>query len=157
MATENARAGDAHDGPTLRRLDHVAVLVRDTDAALASFSGRLGLSVVHVDVLDAPRVKLTYLDAGNTYLQLVEPLDPDSELARQLESEGEGLHHLCFGVDDVEVAVHELSDPDTPPPLGSGRGRVAGFLANGPLHGVLIECTEFRRDADVDGSPGWIA
>jgi methylmalonyl-CoA/ethylmalonyl-CoA epimerase len=141
----------------IRRLDHVAVLVRDTDEALAYFSGRLGLQVAHTDELTAPPVRLTYLDCGNAYVQLVEPLDPEHPLARELEERGEGLHHLCFGVDDVAAAVEELSDLGFERrPLGSGRGRVSGFVANGRRHGVLVECTGFVKADDVDASRGWL-
>jgi methylmalonyl-CoA/ethylmalonyl-CoA epimerase len=142
----------------IRRLDHVAVLVRDTDAALADFSERLGLRVVHQDELSAPPVRLTYLDVGNAYLQLVEPLDPGSELAQWLEEHGEGLHHICFGVDDVPEAVRSLAARDVEArPLGQGRGRVSGFVGDGGTHGVIIECTEFRRDEDVAGTAGWLS
>ncbi|MGH9026189.1 MAG: VOC family protein [Acidimicrobiia bacterium] len=141
----------------LRRLDHVAILVRDTDQAILAFSGRLGLSVVYEEMLADPPVRLTYLDVGNAYVQLVEPLDGSSDLARQLQIHGEGLHHVCFGVDDVPAAIAALSAPDRPPPLGQGRGRVSGFVGNGLVHGVRLECTEFRHDADVERSPGWVA
>jgi methylmalonyl-CoA/ethylmalonyl-CoA epimerase len=62
----------------LRRLDHVAVLVRSTDAALRFYEGRLGLKVHTSEEIDAPHVRLTYLDAGNAVIQLVEPLDAES-------------------------------------------------------------------------------
>ena len=93
----------------LRRLDHVAVLVRSTDEALEFYAGRLGLRVHSSEVIEQPHVRLTYLDAGNMFLQFVEPLDGDSPLTRWLEEHGEGLHHLCFGVDDVATAVRALS------------------------------------------------
>ena len=142
---------------SLRRLDHVAIMVRDTEAALSYFSGRLGLEVVHVDELERPPVRLTYLDCGNAFIQLVEPLDPAHELARGLDERGEGLHHICFGVDDVARAVEELSEPAMErTPLGSGRGRISGFIANGCLHGVLLECTGFDIEKDVAESPGWL-
>ena len=140
----------------IRRLDHVAVVVRDTEAALEHFSGRLGLRVVHRDELDAPPVRLTYLDTGNAFIQLVEPLDPESELARWLGTHGEGLHHLCFGVDDVRAAVEELSDEAGPRTLGQGRGRPSAFLGDGAPHGVVVECTEFRWRDDVDRTAGWL-
>jgi methylmalonyl-CoA/ethylmalonyl-CoA epimerase len=142
----------------IRRLDHIAIVVRDTGAALAYFSDRLGLRVVHQDELDSPPVRLTYLDVGNTYLQLVEPRDPESELAGWLDEHGEGLHHVCFGVDDVGAAVEELADPTAAArQLGQGRGRVSAFVPNGAPHGVVVECTEFRREEDVDRTAGWLA
>jgi methylmalonyl-CoA/ethylmalonyl-CoA epimerase len=140
----------------LRRLDHVAVLVRNTEDALRYYEQHLGLAVHSSEEIASPHVRLTYLDVGNSYLQLVEPLEPESPLGAWLDEHGEGLHHICFGVDDVPTAVSSLSDDGVPPPLGSGRGRRSGFVATGQSHGVRIECTEFVREQDVDGSTGWL-
>lgn len=140
----------------LRRLDHVAVLVRSTDDALEFYAGRLGLRVHSSEVIEQPHVRLTYLDVGNAFLQFVEPLDADSPLATWLDEHGEGLHHLCFGVDEVATAVRDLSDTGATVVLGNGRGRISSFLTATASHGVRIECTEFDRAADVDASPGFL-
>jgi methylmalonyl-CoA/ethylmalonyl-CoA epimerase len=139
----------------LRRLDHVAVVVRSTDEALRFYEGELGLRVYSSEVIDSPNVRLTYLDVGNAYLQLVEPLDPESALATWLNERGEGLHHICFGVDDVPAAVAALGEGE-PPVIGSGRGRPSAFVTTGESHGVRIECTQFVRDEDVDPVTGWL-
>jgi hypothetical protein len=107
-------------------------------------------------VLATPHVRLTYLDCGNAFLQLVEPLGPDQELSRWLAENGEGLHHICFGVDDVLGAAAELASGPATPVQGSGRGRVSAFVPGEPPHGVRLECTEFRRADDVDGTAGWL-
>lgn len=140
----------------LRRLDHVAVLVRSTENALRYFRDHLGLVVHSSEEVTTPPVRLTYLDAGNAFVQLVEPLDPTSPLGEWLEKHGEGLHHICFGVDDVPAAVSALSDDGAPVTLGSGRGRVSSFVTSANGHGVRIECTEFVRDLDVEGVAGWL-
>jgi methylmalonyl-CoA/ethylmalonyl-CoA epimerase len=139
----------------LRRVDHVAILVHDTDAALRYYEGELGLAVHSTEEIDSPHVRLTYLDAGNAFLQLVEPLDAESALRAWLDDHGEGLHHICFGVDDVPAAAAALSD-GVPPTLGSGRGRTSAFVTTGESHGVRIECTQFLRDEDVDRVAGWL-
>ena len=140
----------------IRRLDHVAVLVRSTDDALRFYRDHLGLAVHSSEELDAPRVRLTYLDAGNAYIQLLEPLDGESGLREWLDEHGEGLHHLCFGVDDVPAAVAELSDAGSAVVLGSGRGRVSSFVTAEAGNGVRIECTEFVRADDVDDVTGFL-
>lgn len=140
----------------LRRLDHVAIIVRDTDHALEFYRDHLGLAVHSTEELLDQQVRLTYLDAGNTFLQLVEPLRADSQLAAWLEERGEGLHHICFGVDDVPAAVAALSDDHIPVSLGSGRGRVSAFVATSNGNGVRIECTEFDHAIDVDDTHGWL-
>lgn len=143
------------NGP--RRLDHVAVLVGETNSALEHFSSRLGLAVVHTESIRIPPVRLTYLELGNAYLQLVEPLEPDSPIARTLRTEGEGLHHVCFGSDDVLDAAAELAGNDAgPPQLGSGRGRISAFVPGEPRHRVRIEFTEFHEEEDVEQREGWI-
>ena len=140
----------------LRRLDHVAIVVRDTDSALGFYADRLGLAIASSEEIASPHVRLTYLDTGNAYVQLVEPLDRESEVARWLDEHGEGLHHICFGVDDVEEAVAALSDPGTEVVLGSGRGRPSGFVSSAAANGVRVECTGFDLEADVDAVPGYL-
>ena len=140
----------------LRRLDHVAIVVRDTDEALRFYRDHLGLRVVSSEEIPAPRVRLTHLDAGNAYVQLVEPLTADSPVARWLDERGEGLHHLCFGVDDVAASIAELSDDGSAVTLGSGRGRVSGFVSTAGSHGAAIELTEFIESDDVHAMPGWL-
>jgi methylmalonyl-CoA/ethylmalonyl-CoA epimerase len=134
----------------------VAIAVRDTEAALIFYRDRLGLKVVAVDRPPSVPVQLTYLSAGNTYLQLVEPLDATSPLGHWLQENGEGLHHICFGVDDVLADLTTLAEPDClADDLGSGRGRPSGFLPT-TQHGVRIECTEFDHVSDIKDLPGWI-
>jgi methylmalonyl-CoA/ethylmalonyl-CoA epimerase len=141
----------------LRRLDHVAFLVRDTETALAYFRDRLGLRVSSTEELDTPRVRLTYLDAGNAWVQLVEPLDQASAAAATLAEHGEGLHHVCFGVDDVPDAAATLAGDDAlPVSLGHGRGRPSAFVPGEPPHGARIEVTGFDHEEDVVRSPGWL-
>jgi methylmalonyl-CoA/ethylmalonyl-CoA epimerase len=139
----------------IRRLDHVAILVRDSAAAVEFFTSQLGLTVAHAEDSETAGARLTYLDAGNAYLQLVEPSSPESPLMQWLGEHGEGLHHVCFAVDDVPSAAADLGD-GTPPRLGRGRGRVSAFVPGAEPFGVLLECTEFRRAEDVTGRPGWL-
>src|SRR5579871_6487385 len=87
------------------RLDHIAVVVEDTDAALSFYRDTLGLPVLFSEVLDEQGVRLTHLDLGNTQLQLVQPLIPEHPLRNVLRTHGEGLHHLCFWVKSVPDAM----------------------------------------------------
>jgi methylmalonyl-CoA/ethylmalonyl-CoA epimerase len=116
--------------------------VRDTERALEFFRDRLGLTVTAVDLPPppAPAVRLTYLDGGPIAIQLVEPLDGASAVAAWLGERGDGLHHLCFGTDDVAAEIRRLAG-DAAFVMGSGQGRPAAFLPGGPQHGVAIEFT----------------
>lgn len=140
---------------SLRRLDHVAVAVRDSDLALEYFVGQLGLDVSSTEVIEKPHVRLTYLDAGSIYIQLVEPLDDESPIAEYLAEHGEGLHHICFSAEDVEGTAAELAGPGAPDvTLGSGRGRPSAFVPGEIQHGTRVEITGFDSVADVDERPG---
>lgn len=141
----------------VRRLDHIAIAVRDTEAALERFAAGYGLAVSASEVIERPHVRLTYLDCGNASIQLVEPLDDESPIAEFLAAQGEGIHHLCFGVDDVPEGAAALAPDGTPPAaIGSGRGRPSAFVAGEPPCGARVEVTEFRREEDVDRTPGWL-
>jgi len=139
----------------IRRLDHVAILVRNTDEALNNYCDRLGLNYVSSESLLKLRVRLTYLDLGNAFLQLLEPLDDQSEAARALATTGEGLHHICFGVDDVEYSCRLLGDIEDGQELqaASGRGRLSAFVPGWRPNDVRIECTEFFPGVDLDMGP----
>lgn len=123
-----------------RRLDQVAVAVADTEAALTYVCDTLGLEVVAIDEPPEAPVRLTYLDIGNAWLQLVEPLDAVHPLSLWLDEHGDGLHHICFGVDNVSEELAEISPAGARvPSLGSGRGRATGFPAGEPPYGVAMK------------------
>jgi methylmalonyl-CoA/ethylmalonyl-CoA epimerase len=127
----------------IERLDHVAIVVADTERALAFFRDQLGLEVVAVDEPGppAPAVRLTYLATGSIPLQLVEPLDGSSAAAAWLAEHGEGLHHICFAAEDVDAEIRRLVG-DTPYEQGSGLGKIAAFMPGALPHGTRIEFTE---------------
>jgi len=126
-------------------LDHIAIVVRDTDTALMLYRDTLGFAVLFSEVLDEQGVRLTHLDLGNVNLQLVQPLNADHALSRFLDERGEGLHHLCFNVANVresmaELPAHGLHLRDAVPRRGP-LGRAAAFIDPQITNGVLIEIT----------------
>ena len=128
-----------------RGLDHVAIVVRDTDEALRFYRDILGLTVVFSEVLDEQGVRLTHLDLGNTHLQLVQPLSDGHPLQNHLREHGETLHHVCLRVDDVPRAMTELPQRGLPvrdaQPRRGPIGKQAAFLDPASTRGVLIEIT----------------
>lgn len=126
-------------------LDHLAIVVRNTDEALPFYRDVLGLPVVLSEVMADSNVRLTHLDMGNTHLQLVEPLTADHPLVTYLDEHGEGLHHLCFKVDDVEHVMAALPEhglaPQPNEPHGGPRGKLAAFINPAGTRGVRFEFT----------------
>lgn len=131
---------------TFRGVDHIAIVVKDTDAALAFYRDVLGFPVVLSEVVNDPPVRLTHLDMGNVQLQLVQPLTDDHPLHAALAAYGEHLHHICFQVDDVSQAVQALdADGLTPPdlvPHDGPLGRKAAFLDATKTRGIRLEITD---------------
>jgi len=134
------------------RIHHVAVVVRDLDAALALYRDALGLEVSMVQPIPADRVTIAFLPVGEVKIELVQPVDDTTGVARFLASRGEGFHHVCFEVDDVSAELTRLVIDgveviDTAPRPGA-EGPVA-FLHPRSCHGVLVELIE------APGGPAW--
>jgi methylmalonyl-CoA/ethylmalonyl-CoA epimerase len=126
-------------------LDHLAIVVPDTEAALAIWRDRFGFPVVVSEAVNNATVLLTQLDLGNTHLQLVQPLVDDHPLWEWLRANGAGLHHLCLAVEDVGVAYQETSQlglpPAEPEPHQGTQGKRALFLDRQATGGVQVELT----------------
>jgi len=125
-------------------LDHIGIAVRSIEAA--SIYEALGLQVDHVEIVESQGVKTAFLSVGDSNLELLEPTNPDSPVARYIEKRGEGIHHLCFRVDDIDAhlqrlaaAGYRLIDESSVP--GAHGCRVA-FLHPSAGSGVLIELSE---------------
>lgn len=132
------------DHPTFQSLDHVAILVDNTEQALETWRDRIGLQVLYSEVVNEGTIRLTHLDLGNTQLQLVEPLTEDHPLQACLAERGPGLHHLCFKVENVEEAFHALPRQGLPvaSKMHQGtRGKRALFLDGEATGGVPLEVT----------------
>lgn len=130
--------------PIFRSLDHLAVVVENTEEALQTWRDRVGLEVLFSEVVNDGTVRLTHLDLGNTHLQLVEPLKDDHPLRQWLNENGPGLHHFCFLVDDVEAALQDLPESGLPvaaAPHQGTRGKRAAFLDPSATDGIRVEIT----------------
>lgn len=122
-------------------LDHFAIVVPDTEAALKVWRDRLGLPFLYSEVVNDGTVRLTHLDLGNTQLQLVEPLTPDHPLQDWLAKNGTGLHHFCFKVYDVDDAIAHSPVPTAAASHQGTRGKRALFLDKDSTDGVQVEVT----------------
>jgi len=125
-------------------LDHIGIAVKSLDAA--KIYEALGLEIEHVEVVETQGVKTAFLSVGDSNLELLEPTGPDSTVAKFIEKRGEGIHHLCFRVDDIDAHLARLKAHgyrlinETAVP-GAHGCRVA-FLHPAAGNGVLIELSE---------------
>jgi methylmalonyl-CoA epimerase len=145
----------AHNSsPVARRIDHVGVAVHDISASLPYYVDVLGMRVSIDAELPDGSARLAYLEAGDTTLQLVQPLLP-GPVAGFLVSDGEGLHHVCFAVDDIGEALRSLpgNEPTDGINVGGRQCRVS-FIQAHP-NGLVVELTEMApvRGRDVSRTP----
>ncbi len=133
-------------------LYHVAVAVRNINEVAKLYEAALGLKVTHVEVVGEQGVKAAMLEpeGGGPAIELLEPLSDNSPISKFLEKRGEGIHHICFLVDDIESALERLKKEgvqliDQSPRPGAHETRVA-FIHPKALKGVLIELAERAKE-----------
>ncbi|MCW3043639.1 MAG: methylmalonyl-CoA epimerase [Actinobacteria bacterium] len=134
----------------LRRVDHVALAVSDLNASIEHYQRVWGLTLSHREVVAEQGVEEAMFRLGDTYLQLVAPLDADTPVGRFIQRRGEGLHHIAYEVDGIEAALatareHDLVLIDKEPRRGSRNTRVA-FVHPRTNHGVLVELVEIPHN-----------
>ena len=135
-------------GTTATRLDHVGIAVRDLGERLALYGAALGLTPSPPEDVPSESVRVVFLPAGDTRLELLEPTSADSPIARFLDRRGEGVHHICLAVPDLDAALDRLRQQgvvlvDEQPRKGAEGSRVA-FVHPRGAGGVLIELKEAR-------------
>ncbi len=126
----------------LKKIHHVGIVVRNIEAAYAFYRDTLSLPVAKQDIIPDQGVKAALLTIGASEIELLEPLDPNTGVARFLERQGEGLHHLCFETDDVAQALEAAKAKGLPVIDRQPRPGLAGmicFLHPKASHGVLVE------------------
>lgn len=133
-------------GPVVTAIDHVGFAVRDLDAAVAFYARTFGLPKVHEEVNEEQGVREAMLGIGDSCLQLLAPLRPDSAIGRFLERNGEGIQQVAFRVTDVDVAAQRLRDAGLrllydEPKRGTSGSRV-NFVHPKDCGGVLVELVE---------------
>ena len=130
-------------------VDHVGVAVDDLEAALALYRDTLGMPLVHRETVTDQGVEAALLDVGESHIELLAPLGPDTAVGKFLARKGPGLHHVAYRVDSVEDALAALSEAgmrliDERPRTGIRNSRVA-FVHPSSTGGVLTEIVQPAR------------
>lgn len=138
------------------RVHHVGIAVHSLQEAMPRFR-TLGLGGGEAEVVPGAGARVCFIGSGETQVELVEPLGPESPVARFLEKRGEGLHHVAFETEDVaaELAVLEAEGfelVDHAPRPGA-HGRLVAFIQPRSLHGVLVELVQEGRPDPAASAP----
>jgi methylmalonyl-CoA/ethylmalonyl-CoA epimerase len=134
----------------LINLDHVAIAVRDLDAAVAGYAQRYRVEPLYRERVESQGVEEAMIPLGGSFIQLLQPLGEDTPVGRFLAARGEGLHHVAYAVVDIEAALDHLAAQGArlidEVPRPGGRGTRIAFVHPGDLAGTLTELVELPDD-----------
>ena len=129
----------------VKKIDHIAVVVEDIDSSLIFWEGALGIKVGKIEEVPAQKATVAFLPVGDGKLELVQPTDPGSGVAKFLNDRGGGMHHLCLEVDDIAGMLAQLKEKGVrlinESPLEM-EGRKIAFIHPKSASGVLVELYE---------------
>ena len=129
----------------IKRIDHVAVAVKNVDEAVANFEKLFGLKPAKIEEVPDQGVKAALIHIGDTELEFIEPVNPESGVAKFLENKGEGIHHICLEVDDTDAELQRLEADGAKLIDKQGRKGLAGrigFIHPKSVNGILMELAQ---------------
>jgi len=130
----------------IKKIDHIAIAVRNLDEALQLYDKLFGAKPSKIETIPQQGVKAALLPMGEGgEIELLEPIDPQSGVAKFLESRGEGIHHICLEVENVDQELCTLADKGVQLIDKKGRDGLAGkvgFLHPKSTKGVLVELAQ---------------
>ena len=133
----------------VEKVNHIGIAVRDLESSVRFYEQVLGLKTEY-DEVPEQKVRLAMLEIGESNIELLEAIDESSPIAKYIEKRGEGIHHICIQVDDIDTALEELKRAevnliDQMPRSGAHGTRIA-FIHPKSTNGVLIELCQVASD-----------
>ena len=130
----------------LTEIDHIAIAVKDLEAAIAYYQNAFGATVDHREVVESDGVEEALLKVAESYIQLLTPTRPDSPVAKAIEKRGEGLHHIGYRVNNCSEALAAMiaagATPIDKAPRPGSRGTTVAFMHPKGSFGTLIELVQ---------------
>ena len=127
----------------IKKIDHIAIAVKDLAGEIIRYRDVLGLEYLGSEVVAEQKVTVAFFKINDVLIELLEPLTPDSPISQFIEKKGGGLHHLALEVDDIQGAIGQLQEKgvhmlDKEPRSGAHHSRIA-FVHPKSFSGVLLE------------------
>lgn len=127
----------------LQKINHIGIAVQSIDAVIPFYRDQLGMKFVGKEDVPEQKVRVAMLCVGESKIELLEPLSPDSPVAKFLEKNGQGIHHVAYEVEDISAAIAKLASEgcrmiDENPRHGA-HGALIAFIHPKSSHGVLTE------------------
>ncbi len=138
---------------SIKRIDHIAIVVGDIDQALAFWQNALGLEMTHIEEVKDQQSLVAFLPSGESEVELVEPTSDTSGVAKYLAKRGPGMHHICFEVDNIEDTLAQMKARgvrliNETATIGTGGKKIA-FIHPSSTNGVLVELYQTTIDEPV--------
>lgn len=134
----------------LLNLDHVGIAVHNLDRSVEEYRTKYGATPLYRETISSQGVEEAMIPVGGSFIQLLQPLGPDTPVGRFLARKGEGVHHLAWAVADIEAALDHLRSEGArlidPTPRRGGRGAKIAFVHPRDWAGTLIELVELSDD-----------
>ncbi len=135
----------------LKKIDHIGIAVADLEAAIKKYADITGKPAAHKEIVPEHKVTTAFFPIGETRLELLKGIDPDSSISKFIEKRGEGIHHICFEVEDLAQVKRALSQQglefvDTPE-RGAVGSKVA-FIHPKSTGGILMELVEYPKKVE---------
>lgn len=127
----------------IQAIDHIGIAVRNADEAAKTFETALGLKRLGSETVESQKVKTVFFDAGGVHIELLEPTSAESPVAKFLEKNGEGIHHVAFRTDNIGAQLEQAAGAGVrlinEKPFPGAAGKLVAFLHPKSTHGVLTE------------------
>jgi methylmalonyl-CoA/ethylmalonyl-CoA epimerase len=133
----------------IKKVDHIGIAVRSLETTLPFYTEVLKLPLLGIEEVESQKVRVAFLKAGETKLELLEPTTQESTIAQFIEKRGEGMHHIALGVNSIEERIIEMKEKgirmiDEEPRIGAGGAHIA-FMHPKSASGVLVELCEKKE------------
>ena len=130
----------------MEKVDHIGIAVRNLDDSLPYYTETLGLKLLHIEDVQSEQVRVAFVDSGNVTLELLEPLSETSAIHSFIEKKGEGIHHVAFGVTNIQERLNELKEKGIrliqETPKAGAHGAQVAFIHPKASGGVLYELVD---------------
>jgi len=134
----------------LKKIEHIGVAVQNIEKSIPLFRDILGIPLEKVYESDAIKTKVAFFPLGDSTIELIEAMDPSSPVAKFIQKRGEGIHHICFGVENVEAALRHFEAQGiellNKQPRRTENGDLIAFLNPKSTNGILIELVEIEAE-----------
>lgn len=153
MKTVINREGEIMEVKAPKQIEHIGIAVKDLEKSVELYTEMLGLTCLGYETVESEKVRVAFLEIGETRLELLEPTSPDSSIAKFIEKRGEGIHHIAIQVDNSTERLEFLKDQGVKlineVPKQGAHGNLVAFLHPKSTNGVLLELCQPQTNINM--------